>query len=188
MEAVQVTASLAVVPWIFAVNCILALGDGDAAVGDTATEATGEPAGAPFPWSGSTTGRCFASVTIVRVPSTAVAVVAANLTVKLAPWPGERVRGSAIPVALKPVPMTAVCVMLMLAVPIFATDTTCEAVLPTGALTESVLGVTDKGGSGSATPTHPAVQAPIARIVVRTIGTNTLLLNTDISIHLPRPS
>jgi hypothetical protein len=120
-------------------------------------------------------GRWFASVTSERLPSTLLADEGTNFTEKLAPCPGERTSGSLRPATLKPAPMTLAWLIPIVALPIFATVTTCELAFPTVALTERLLGVTESCGRGSANPAQPETQAEATRIDAKTISTNTLL-------------
>jgi hypothetical protein len=89
------------------------------------------------------------------LPSTLLAVVTANFTVKLSLCPGESVTGSVQPAMLKPAPLTVAWLTPILLVPAFVTVATCELVLPTSVLIERLLGETESSGFGEAAPTHP---------------------------------
>ena len=98
----------------------------------------------------------------VRLPLTMPADGAENFTVKLLLWPAERVIGVASPLTLKPVPVTTACVTLTSVVPTFVTLTICELGVPIFALTETLFGVTEREGNGSAKPAQPEVQRIVA--------------------------
>jgi hypothetical protein len=104
-EADHVTPVLLVAPWTVAVNWTLVLGAGDAREGEIVTDVTSAFDADPLPCNGSTTGRCFASVTIDKLPSTLAVVVATNFTAKLMLCDGERLRGGVKPARLKPFPV-----------------------------------------------------------------------------------
>jgi hypothetical protein len=120
----------------------LPLGAGVADEGETATAVTPALPDPDLPCSGTTMRLCLVSVTIDRLPSTLVAVLARNCTIKLLLCPAARMNGGVAPAALKPGPVTAAWLTSKLAVPMLVTVTICEPVLPTGALTERLLGVT----------------------------------------------
>jgi hypothetical protein len=174
IDATQLTDSFVVVPCMLALNCILPLGAREAEEGETATEVTPfeDP---PLPCSGTTTGRCLRSVTIDRLPSTSVGADARNFTVKLLLCPAVRVNGGVTPATLKPGPLMAASLTSRPVVPTFVTVTICEPVLPTGVLTDRLLGVTESCGRGSAKPEQPDVHPVIRRTNVRIRSTNTLL-------------
>jgi hypothetical protein len=127
---------------MLALNCILPLGAREAEDGDTATEVTPfeDP---PLPCSGTTIGRCLRSVTIDRLPSTSAAAEARNFTVKLLLCPAASGNGGVTPATLKPSPVTAASLTSKWVAPILVTVTICEPVLPTGVLTDRLLGVTE---------------------------------------------
>jgi hypothetical protein len=162
IEAVHVTASLVVEPCTAAVNWTLAPSAIEAAAGETVTEVTSGLAVEPFPCRDSTTGRCGGSATSVMLPSTLPTAAAANFTVKLLLCPTGSVIGVVKPVTVKPVPLTTAWLTRTSVVPTFVTLTTCELVAPTLALTERVLGLIVRDGSGSATPAHPETQKIVA--------------------------
>jgi hypothetical protein len=70
--------------------------------------------------------------------------------------------------------MTLAWLIFMAALPVLATITAWELVLPTAVLTERLFGVRESCGRGSANPAHPEVQVVAARTNAMTIGTNTL--------------
>jgi hypothetical protein len=144
------------------VNWTLAPDAMEAAAGETVTEVTSGLAVEPFPWRDRTTGRCGASIITVRLPFTLPTAAAANFTVKLLLCPTDSIIGVVKPVTVKPVPLTIAWLTLTFVVPTFVTLTTCEVVAPTLALTERVLGVMVRDGSGAATPAHPEVQKIVA--------------------------
>ena len=148
------------------------LGLNEAEAGEIVTELTAEADDPVAPRRATTKGRCCASVSRERIPSTVPGLVAPNFTVKLLLCPGESATGSVRPVRLKPAPLTVAWLTPRLLVPTFVTVATCEPVLPTFVLIETLLGDMESEGSGSAKPAHPEIE-PTTRANVRTIGTNT---------------
>jgi hypothetical protein len=156
IDAVQVTESFVVAPWIATVNCTVARGAGVATAGSTTIDETSGSSDEPVPFNGSMAGRCCGSVTNSTFPLTTPTFVAANLTVKLALVPPGRVKGIARPLRLKPVPDSIACVTLTGVAPVFVSVTGSELAEPTLALTVRASGATASEGMGSAIPAHPA--------------------------------
>ncbi len=171
-DAVQVTDWSVVVPWTDAVNCALPLGLKEAEEGETVTELTAGAVEPAAPRRATTNGRCCPSVTRVRLPSTLLALVAANFTVNFLLWPGESVTGRVKPLMLKPAPFTKAWLTAVLLGPTLVTVATCVLLVPTFVCIETLFGATDISGRGSAKPAHPEMQ-PITRAEQRTMGTNT---------------
>jgi hypothetical protein len=150
----------------------------EAVAGETVTEVTLGFAVEPFPCRDSTIGRCGGSATIVTLPFTLPTTAAANFTVKLLLCPTGSIIGVVKPVTVKPVPLTMAWLTLTSVVPTLVTLTTCELEAPTVALTERVLGVMVRDGSGSATPAHPEVQKIVAN-ATHINSTRTWLFGSD---------
>jgi hypothetical protein len=79
-------------------------------------------------------------VTIVKLPSTLPAAVAANCTAKLVLSPGERAFGTVNPVRLKPFPTILAWLMPTPFAAVLVRVKICEFLEPTAALTERLLG------------------------------------------------
>lgn len=71
-----------------------------------------------------------ALLTTVTLPERLPAETGANVTVKEVDCPTARLSGSAIPLALKPVPIALTCEMETLEFPVFVKVTVCEAFVP----------------------------------------------------------
>jgi hypothetical protein len=125
------------------VNCVLALGLNEIEEGETVTEFTVVAEDAVAPLSATTNGRCCASVTRVRLPSTLVGFVAANFTMKFLLCPGESVTGSVKPLILKPAPSTVAWLTAVLVVLTLVSVATCVLLLPTFVFIEKLLGATE---------------------------------------------
>jgi hypothetical protein len=73
-------------------------------------------------------------------------------------------------------------------VPVFASVITCEAVAPVAAVTETLLGVADRVGKGSANPAQPDTQLETTKIAIRLARAVNLLLRIDfILLRSPIP-
>lgn len=90
---------------------------------------------------------------IAMVPADALAVVGANLTLKLAEAPAATVAGMPMPLTEYPVPLTDAELTVRLAVPVFWTETVCVADWPTVTFpNERLAGETAIPGAGAACP------------------------------------
>jgi len=83
-----------------------------------------------------------------KLPSTFAFAVARNFTLKLRLWLGARLKGGVAPAMLNPGPLIAACATSTAMVLTFVTVTICAPVLPTGVLTDRLLGLTVRGGAG----------------------------------------
>ena len=88
----------------------------------------------PDPDNEMLAGEFVALLVTVTLPETLPAVVGANVALKEVDCPAARVRGSARPLALKPVPLTLTCERDTLELPVFVRATLCVALLPVGML------------------------------------------------------
>ena len=79
-------------------------------------------------------GELVALLAMVMLPVTLPAAVGAKATVKEADCPAARVRGSASPVTLKPLPVTLSLEREMLPLPLLETVTVCVALVPVATL------------------------------------------------------
>jgi hypothetical protein len=125
------------------VNCVLALGFKEIEEGETVTELTVGAEDPTAPLRATTNGRCRASVTKVRLPSTLLALVAENFTMKFLLCPGESVTGSVRPLMLKPAPSTVAWLTAVLLVPTLVRVAICVLLLPTFVFIETLLGATE---------------------------------------------
>ena|SRR5580704_2727584 len=115
---------------------------------------------------------------IDKLPVAVPGVVAANATSKLWLAPGARLEGTANPLVLNPAPVTVTSLMATPVAPLLVAVMVCEPILPTTAVTETLLGVTASladCGPGfaveEATPMQPEVQLEAAKRVVRNTRT-----------------
>jgi len=105
-------------------------------------------------------GELGASLVSVTLPLVVPAACGAKVTVKAIDVPAGRLTGKVSPLRLNPVPVTAACEMVKVAVPALEAVTICEALLPTPIFPKlNAAGLKEIWGEG-ATP------APESAIVV----------------------
>ena len=98
----------------------------------------------PVPESATASGELAALLTTVTLPGRLPVAVGANVTLNEVDCPAARVRGSAIPAALNPVPPRLICEIETLAFPVFESVTFCVALVPVARLPKlSEVGDTD---------------------------------------------
>ena len=85
---------------------------------------------APVPESATVNGEFVALLTMVTLPGRLPVEAGANMTVKEADCPTARLKGSAIPLVLNPVPLALICEMDTAEFPVFVKVTVCEALAP----------------------------------------------------------
>jgi len=85
---------------------------------------------APVPDKAITIGEFAALPTTVTLPERLPAEAGANVTVKEVDCPTARLRGNAIPLALKPAPLSLTCAMETLEFPVLVTVKLCVALVP----------------------------------------------------------
>ncbi len=84
----------------------------------------------PVPDTLIVAGEFVALLAICTEPATAPAAVGANCTVTVTDWFGLSVSPELTPLAVKPAPLTFTADTVTLALPVFVSDTLCEALLP----------------------------------------------------------
>jgi len=84
----------------------------------------------PDPESEITWGEFVALLVIVTLPERLPVVVGSNVTLKEVDCPAASVSGSAEAVAVNPAPLSLICEMVTLELPVFATVTLCVALVP----------------------------------------------------------
>jgi len=87
-------------------------------------------AAVPVPESAIDSGELAALLTTVMLPVRLPVAMGANATLKEVDWPAARLKGSAIPVVLKPAPLSVICEMETLEFPVFESVTLCVALVP----------------------------------------------------------
>src|SRR6266704_2335884 len=85
----------------------------------------------PAPLRPMPVGELGASLVSVTLPLAVPAACGAKVTVKAIDVPAGRLTGKVSPLRLNPVPVTAACEMVKVAVPALEAVTICEALLPT---------------------------------------------------------
>ena len=114
----------------------------------------------PVPLRAMLVGELGASLVSVTLPLVVPAACGAKVTVKAIDVPAGRLTGKVSPLRLNPVPVTAACEMVKVAVPALEAVTICEALLPTPIFPKlNAAGLKEIWGEG-ATP------APESAIVV----------------------
>ena len=88
----------------------------------------------PVPEIPTTSGELAALLTTVTLPGRLLVAVGANVTLNEVDCPAARVRGSAIPAVLNPVPPRLICEIKTLAFPVFESVTFCVALVPVARL------------------------------------------------------
>jgi hypothetical protein len=105
-----------------------------------AGEALSVPAGAtPVPESGIVKVEFEAVDVRVREPLALPAAEGSNATLKVAPWPEDKLTGAVIPLKVKPVPLTATCEIVMLELPVLVTVSDSDLVWPSVSLPKDKL-------------------------------------------------
>lgn len=89
---------------------------------------------APVPAKAIVNGEFVALLATVTLPERLPAEAGANVTVKEVDCPAARLSGSAIPLTLKPAPLSLTCEMETLEFPVFVNVTVCKALVPVARL------------------------------------------------------
>ena len=93
----------------------------------------------PVPPNAIVSGEVGALLTSVTDPETPPEVDGVKTVLNVAVFPGATVSGALNPEVLKPVPVTAACEIVRLALPPFETEMVCELLLPTTTLPKAAL-------------------------------------------------
>jgi len=88
----------------------------------------------PVPESAMVSGELAALLTTVILPERLPAVVGENATRKAVDWPAARVKGNPSAALLNPAPLSVICEMETLEVPVFESVTVCTALVPVARL------------------------------------------------------
>jgi hypothetical protein len=84
----------------------------------------------PVPLSATTVGELGALLEMLTLPDSTPAVFGANTTLNVALWPADNDAGVLGPVILKPVPLSAICATVNVAVPVFVKVKVCDLACP----------------------------------------------------------